>query len=60
MTDHTFAFNSLTHFYYEANTITGNGNHENILKIFIKFCEITSANLFLAGFRYLEPLCAVV
>ena len=36
MTDHTCAFNSLTHFEYEANTMTGNGNHESILKNYFK------------------------
>jgi hypothetical protein len=59
MTDHTYAFNSLTNFEYEANTMTGNGNHENFLKIIFKIREITLMNLFLAGFGYLEPLCTV-
>ena len=27
MTDHTYAYNDLTHFEYEANAMAGNGNH---------------------------------
>ena len=65
MTDHTYAFNSMTHFEYETNIMTGNGNHENIVllyirKIVMKIREITSVNLFLAGFSYLEPLRRII
>ena len=32
LTDHTYACNSLTNFYYEAYVIIGNGDHVNLLK----------------------------
>ena len=31
--DHTYAFNSLTNFEYEANAMTGNKNYVNMLKL---------------------------
>ena len=33
MTDHAYAYNSLTNFEYKAFTMTGSGNHVNLLKL---------------------------
>ena len=45
---------------YEVHAITGNGNYANLLKLIRKISEITiKVNLFLAGFRHLEPMCSL-
>ena len=55
---HTNAYNSLTNFEYQVNKMNGNLNYVKMLKFASKTREITSGNLFLAGFSNLEPLWA--
>ena len=58
--EHTYAFNSLTNFKFEADTKTGNGNQVNLLKICLwNFVKSHQVNLFLAVFSHLKPLCSV-
>ena len=45
---------------YAVHAITGNGNYANLLKIYFeKFVKSQKVNLFLAGFRHLEPMCSL-
>ena len=44
LTDHNSAYNSLTHFEYDVNVKTENGNNVNLLKLAQKILEITSAD----------------
>jgi hypothetical protein len=54
-------FNSFTNFEYKVHAMTGNRHQVNLLKTCLeKFVKSNQVFLFLAGFNYLKPLCALL